>query len=148
MKLWPEHQPGKQPLTPKEAAVMSLGVVIGGIPAVAAAHLIFFVPLGTALLWYGLVSYLTLAHSWSSLDWASKRTAGRTRGCFVIFVFCLFVVVAVVQKANEPFPDWAIASLILGGVAAYSVAGIWGVRNFLRWRRASFLEGFEITHSS
>ena len=119
---------------------MSLCVVIGGIPAVAVAHLMFFVPLGTALLWYGLASYLTLAHSWSSLDWATKRAAGRARGIFVVFVVCLFIVLVVVQKEHEPFPAWAIASLICGGVAAYSVAGYWGVQNFLRWRRGEFTD--------
>ena len=117
---------------------MSLSVLVGGIPVIFAAYYFFYVPLGTAFLWYGLAVYLTLAVSWSFLDWSTRRAAIRGNNYFVAFVFCLLVVVLIVQKEHEPFPQWGVALVVVAGVAGYSVAGICGIRNFLRWRRGEF----------
>lgn len=130
----------KQPLTPRQAVVISLCVMLGGIPAVLAAHVFLDEPLGTALLYFVLALYLTLAFSWSFLDWQTRRLAINGNNAFVVFAVALIIVLAVVQKDHEPFPGWAIASLVVAGVAGYSVAGICGVRNFIRWRRGEFLE--------
>jgi hypothetical protein len=138
MSLSPAHS--KPPLTPKQAIVISLCVALGGIPAVLAAHVFLYEALGTAGLYYALALFLTLAVSWSFLDWQTRDLAIRGNNAFVMFAVALIIVVAVVQKEHEPFPGWAIASLIVAGVAGYSVAGICGIRNFIRWRRGEFAE--------
>jgi CDP-diglyceride synthetase len=128
----------KRPLTPRRALVISLCVLLGGIPAALAAHVFLYEPLGSTFLYYVLALYLTLAFSWSFLDWQTRNAAIKGNNAFVVFAVALIIVLAVVQKEHEPFPGWAIASLIVGGVAGYSVAGVCGVRNFIRWRRGEF----------
>ena len=128
----------QRPMTPRQALIITLCVLLGGIPAVIAAHVFLYVPLGTAWLYYAGAAYLSFAVSWSYLDWQTRNAAIRGHNAFVIFAVCLIIVVFVIQKEHEPFPDWAIVLLIVAGIAGYSVAGFCGVRNFLRWRRGEF----------
>jgi hypothetical protein len=124
--------------TPRQALIISLCVLFGGIPAVFAAHFFLYVPFGEASLYYAGAVYLTFAVSWSYLDWKTRNAAIRGHNAFVIFTVGLLVVLLIIQKEHEPFPHWAIALLIIAGVAGYSVAGYCGIRNFLRWRRGEF----------
>jgi hypothetical protein len=128
----------KPPLEARWAVVLSLIAFPGGLIAVAAAHLLFYVPLGTAFLWYAVVAYLTVAFSWSSLDRRTRNAAVRGNNAFIIFAVCLLGVLTIVQEDYEPFPTWATVLLVAAGVGGYSVMGIHGVRNFLRWRRGDF----------
>jgi hypothetical protein len=127
--------------TPKQALTISLCVLFGGIPAVIAAHFFLYVPFSTAWLYYAGAAYLAFAVSWSYLDWKTRNAAIRGHNAFVVFAVCLLVVVLITQKEHEPFPRWAIALMIAAGVAGYSVAGFFGLRNFLRWRRGEFSNG-------
>ncbi len=136
MSLLPAQS--KRLATPKQALVISLCVLFGGIPIVFAAHAFFYVPFGTALLCYAGAVYLSFAVSWSYLNWETRNAAIKGHNAFVIFAVSLFIVVLVIQKEHEPFPRWAIALLIAAGVSGYSVAGFCGIRNFLRWRRGEF----------
>jgi peptidoglycan/LPS O-acetylase OafA/YrhL len=130
----------KRLATPKQALIISLCVLFGGIPAVFAAHIFLYEPFSTAFLYYGVATYLTLAVSWSYVDSKTRNAAIKGHNVFVIFAVCLFIVVLVVQKEHEPFPRWAIALLIAAGVAGYSIAGVCGIKNFLRWRRGEFAD--------
>lgn len=128
----------KPPLEPRWAVVLSLTAVLGGLIAVAAAYLLLFVPLVTALCYYVLVAYLFAAYSWASLDWRTRNAAVRGHNAFVIFAVCLLVVLLIVQDEHEAFPTWATVLLVAAGVAGYSVMGVQGFRNFLKWRRGDF----------
>ncbi len=132
--------PAKPPLEPRWAVVLSLIAILGGLIVVAAACLLLFVPLVTGLCWYALVVYLVVAYSWASLDWRTRAAAIRGNNAFIIFVVCLLVVLLIVQDEHEPFPTWATVLLVAAGVAGYSVMGVQGFRNFLRWRRGDFKE--------
>ena len=131
----------KPPLEPKWAVIFSLIALPGGLIAVAAAHLLLFVPLTTAFLWYAVVAYLVVAFSWSSLDRRTRNAAVRGNNAFIIFAVCLLVVLIVVQDEHEAFPVWATVLLAAAGIAGYSVMGIHGLRNFLRWRRGDLGAG-------
>ncbi len=133
--------PAKPPLEPKWAVILSLGAFPGGLLPVAAAHLVFLVPLATALLWYALVVYFVAAFSWSSLERRTRHAAIRGNNAFVIFTVCLLILLIIVQDEHEAFPTWATVLLVVAGVAGYSVMGIHGVRNFLRWRRGDIGAG-------
>ena len=139
MSIFPAK--AKRLATPKQALVISLCVLFGGIPAVIAAHFFLYVPFSTAWLDYAGAVYLAFAISWSYLDWATRDAAIKGHNAFVVFAGCLFVVVLVTQKEHEPFPRWAIVSMIAAGVAGYSIAGYCGLRNFRRWRRGEFSDG-------
>lgn len=128
----------KPPLEPRWAVVFSLVAILGGLIAVAAAYLWLFVPLVTALCYYLLVAYLSAAFSWASLDWRTRNAAVRGNNAFVIFTVCLLVVLLIVTDEHEAFPTWATVMLVAAGVAGYSVMGVQGFRNFLRWRRGDF----------
>jgi hypothetical protein len=131
----------RRSLTPRQALIISLSVIVGGIPAVLAAWYYFDVPLGAACLSYGLAVYLALAVSWSYLALGTRNAAIRGHNAFVIFTVCVVALLVLTQKEHEPFPAWAMGSLIVAGVAAYSVVGICGLKNFLRWRRGEFSDG-------
>lgn len=128
----------KAPLEPKSAVVISLVAITGGIPLVVAAHVLFFVPISAAFYWYAAAAYLTMGLSWSSLELHSRNAAIRGHNAFVCVALCLFLVLLVVQEDYEPFPMWATVLLVAVGIAGYSVMGICGFRNFLRWRRGDF----------
>jgi len=145
MRIFPV--PARRLATPRQALVISLCVLFGGIPAVLAAQSFFYVPLGEASLYYAGAVYLTFAVSWSFLDWKTRNAAIRGHNTFVIFTICLLVVLVIIQKEHEPFPRWAIALEIAVGIAGYSIAGFCGVWNFLRWRRGEFSNGHSETNN-
>src|SRR4051794_11700039 len=129
---------GRPPLTPKHAIIISLCVLLGGIPAAFAANSFLLVPLGTAFLYCAGAAYLAVAFAWSYLDWKTRNAAIRGNNAFVFFAVCLFILLLVIQKEHEPFPKWAIGLLVAAGIAGYSVAGFCGVKNFVRWRRGEY----------
>ncbi len=115
--------------------ILSLIAFPCGLAGVAAAHMLLYVPLMTAFLWYALVAYLVVAFSWAFLDWRTRNAAVRGNNAFIVFAVCLFGVLIFVQDEHEPFPTWATVLLVAAGIAGYSVMGLHGYRNFLRWRR-------------
>ena len=128
----------KPPLEPQWAVIFSLIAFPGGLVVVAAAHVLFFVPFATAFFWYAIAAYLVVAFSWSSLEWRTRNAAVRGNNAFVIFAVCLVVVLLIVQDEHEAFPTWATVLLVAAGIAGYSVMGVQGFRNVLRWRRGDF----------
>ncbi len=129
-----------RPLEPKWAVIFTLAACPGGLVLVGLAHWLLYVPLPTALLWYALVAYLTISFSWSSLDWHSRRAAIKGNNAFVILAVCILVVVIIVQDEGQAFPMWATILLVAAGVLGYSVVGVCGVRNFVRWRRGTLAQ--------
>jgi len=134
----PQIRLDKPPLEPKWAVIISLTTIIAGLLAVAVAHLLFYVPLSTALLCYVLVAYLTLGLSWSFLEWNSRNAAIRGNNYFVYFAIVIVLIAMISTDSYEPFPRWAVVALILGGIAGYSVMGFCGIKNFIRWKRGKF----------
>ena len=109
-----------------------------GLFVVAAIHMLFLVPLATALVWYAIAAYLVVGFAWSSLNWRTYAAAIRGNNVFVMLALCLFAVIADVQDDYEAFPTWATALIVVGAIAGYSVMGVCGFRNFRRWRRGDF----------
>ena len=125
-------------LEPKQAVTFSLIAFPCGLIVVAAVHLLFFVPIAVAFFWYAIVAYFVIGLSWSSLELRTRNAAVRGNNAFVVFVVCLLVVLLIVQDEYEAFPTWATVLLVAAGIAGYSVMGVYGFRNFLRWRRGDF----------
>jgi phosphatidylglycerophosphate synthase len=136
MSVFPTH--AKRTATPRQAIIISLTVLLGGVPAVFASNYFFSVPLVTAFLCYGFAVYVSVAVSWSYLDGKTRNAAIRGHNLFVIFAVCLFAILLLIQKEHEPIPGWAVTLFITAGVAGYSVAGFCAVKNFWRWRRGEF----------
>jgi len=128
----------KPPLEPKWSIIMSLSVLIGGLVIVCLANFYFYVPLVTALLWYGVVVYITFGFSWSLLEWRTRNAAIRGHNAFVVFTVCLLGVLIIVQEDYEAFPTWGVVLLIVAGIAGYSVGVICGVRNLVKWLRGEY----------
>jgi len=128
------------PLTPRQAIAITVGGVSLGAIVVVVSCVIYLVPWPTALGWYAVGAFFTVAFPWVGLDWETKNSAVRAHNRFVYFAVAVFVLVLILQYGTEgqPFPRWGIAALIVAGIAAYSVMAYHAVRNFRRWRRGEF----------
>ena len=105
------------------------------------AHLYLFTPWPNAFAWYGLVVYITLGFAWSYLEWPSRNAAVRGNNLFVLVVVALVVAATFTTRQGEPFPTWAMVAGVIAGIVGYSVAAVYGVRNFIRWRRGFYQAG-------
>ena len=125
----------KVPITPKQAIMLNLIGLIGGIVLVVISNLFFYVSLKKAFIFYAIGAFFVIAFPWACLRMETKNRSFRAHNCFVIFAVVLFIVVMIVQWGTEhqPFPIWAIATLILGGCIAYSVMAYYAVQNFIKW---------------
>ena len=127
-------------MTPRQAVAISLGGLSAGAVVVALACTLFLVPFGEALIYYAIGGYLVVAFPWACLDRESQRQVIRAHNRLVYFFGALLVLTLIAQWATDakPFPKWAVAVLIVGAVASYSVMGYHAVVNFRRWRRGDF----------
>lgn len=125
----------KVPITPKQAIMLNLIGLVVGIVIVLISNFFFYVPLKKACIWYAIGVFFVIAFAWPCLRRETKNRSVRVHNCFVIFAVVLFIVVMIVQWGTEhqPFPVWAIATLILGGCIAYSVMAYYAVQNFIKW---------------
>jgi hypothetical protein len=130
----------KPPLTAPQAVAISLGGVAVSIIGGIVAYTLFLVPLWQALAGCAVVSFFSLAFPWASLEWQTRNRAVRAHNRFVYFVLAMVVVILILQsgKEKQPFPAWAIAAVIIAGVAAYSVMAYYAVLNFGKWRAGAF----------
>jgi len=130
----------KAPLAPRQAVFISLGGLAVGIVAAVVACTFFSVPLGQAMVGYAVISFFALAFPWASLESQARNHAVRAHNLFVYFVIAILVVTLLVQWGTEkkPFPLWAIAAIVVAGIAAYSVMAYYAIRNFRRWRNGDF----------
>ena len=128
------------PLTPRQAMCISLGGLGGGVVVLVLACTLGFVPFWQAVIWFAIGAFFLLAFPWASLDWETKNRAVRAHNFFVYFTIAIVVVALVVQwkPKEEPFPKWAIAAIIVAGVAAYSVMARHAIANFQKWRHGDF----------
>ena len=134
----PKADRTKPPLTPIWAVRFSLAAVLGGLVLVFVANRWLYVPLKTAFLIYLGCAYLTVALSWASLELRTYNWAIRGHNLFIYSAFCLFLMVMLIQDSYEAFPTWATIGLFGVGGFGYSVAGICGFRNFIKWGRGGY----------
>jgi len=128
----------KPPLTPQQARMMSLAVLVGGPPIAFLAHLLLLQPWHIVALWYVLVLYLTVGLSWSFLEWRTRHRVIRTWNYFIILAVLLFLIVTLTQDEHKPFPRYGILLLLLGGAIVTGVLGATAIHNFRRWRKGEF----------
>jgi O-antigen/teichoic acid export membrane protein len=123
------------PITPKQAIMMTLIGIIGGIVIVVISNLFFYVALEKACTWYVIGVFFAIAFPWASLKRETRNRSIRAHNRFIIFAVIVFIAVIVVQWRTEhqPFPVWGIILLILGGCIAYSVIAYYAVHNFFKW---------------
>ena len=135
----------KVPITPKQAIMLNLIGLIGGIVLVVISNLFFYVSLKSACIFYAIGAFFVIAFPWACIKMETKNRSIRSHNRFVIFAVILFVFVMIVQWGTEhqPFPVWAIAILILGACIAYSVMAYFAVQNFVKWYKGE-LEGGKI----
>ena len=115
--------------------------MVGGIACVALAHRYLLTPWHVAFAWYGVVAYITVGFAWSCLEWPSRNAAVRGNNLFVLIVVVLVVIAAFTSREGETFPAWAIVAGAIAAVVGYSVGAVYGVRNFIRWRRGFYEAG-------
>lgn len=129
-------------LTPRQAVTTSLAGVAGGIVVVAFSRTVFSVPLVQALVWYAVAGFILVAFSWAALDGRTWSQSVRAHNGFMVLAVGVVTVVLVAQwrTTGQPFPKWAVAALIIGACAAYSVTAFHAVANFRRWRRGEIRE--------
>ena len=130
----------KPPLAPRQAVFISLGGLAAGIVAVVLACTVFLVPLWQAMAYFAVGAYFVLALPWASLEWKTKNRAVRAHNYFVYFFIATVILILVMQWGTEhmSFPLWAVAIIVVAGVAAYSVMGYYAIINFRRWRHGEF----------
>ena len=128
----------KPPLTPREAAVMSLVVLLAGPVVAAVACVVLQQQPRVVALWYIGILYLTTGLSWSFLERRTRSRVIRTWNAFVMGAFLLFLVLAVTQEDYAPFPRSGVVLLLLGGAVVAVVMGATALQNFIRWRRGEF----------
>jgi hypothetical protein len=133
----------KPPLTPKQATMMSLVVLTGGLPLGILAYLFLLQPLHIVALWYMVVSYLMVCLSWSFLEWRTRNRFVRTWNAFIVYFLLLIVFVTLTQDNYEPFPSYGIFLLFLGGSVVAIVIGATALQNFRRWRKGEFQTDIE-----
>jgi multisubunit Na+/H+ antiporter MnhB subunit len=130
----------KPPLTARQAMSISLGGLGVGVVVLVLACTLYFVPFWQAVIWYAIGAFFLLAYPWACLDREAKNRAIRAHNLFVYFTIAIVVLTLVVQwkPREEPFPKWAIAAIIVAGVAAYSVMARHAIANFQKWRHGDF----------
>lgn len=136
------YTPGvrKPPLAPRQALAINLGGLAVGMVVVILACTLYLVPFWQAMMWYAIGALFVLAFPWACLEWETRNRAVRAHNRFVYFVIAIVVVVLVTQwgKERKPFPTWAVAAIIVAGVAAYSVMAFYAIVNFQKWRHGDF----------
>ncbi len=120
--------------------LISLCGLAVGIVAVVIACTFFLVPLWQAMVCYAVGAFFVLAFPWASLEWQTRNRAVRAHNRFVYFVVATLIVTLVTQWGTEkkPFPVWAVAAIVVAGIAAYSVMAYYAIMNFRRWRHGDF----------
>jgi hypothetical protein len=126
-----------KPLEPKWAVWFSLATPFG-VAFVFLANRYLLTPWHVAFAWYGIVAYIVVALSWSSLERESRNAAIRGNNVFVVTAFVLVAIAMFTTREGEPFPKWALIVGIIAAVGGYSVAGVFAVRNFMRWLRGYY----------
>ncbi len=81
------------------------------------------------------MAYLGTAFPWSSLEWPTKNAAIRGHNAFVIIAICVFVIATITGESYSEFPKWGTYTLIITAAIGYSVMGVCGARNFMKWLR-------------
>lgn len=128
----------KRTVTPLGAMRYSLAALFGGLAVVAAVHRWAGVPLATAFLVYLACAYLVVALSWAALESRTYRIAMGFHHAFIYAFLALVVVLVLMQEGFRPLPDWALTVVLCVSGACYSVAGVCGFRNFIKWGRGGY----------
>lgn len=128
----------KPPCEPKWAIIFSiLALPVGTIGAIL-AHYFLYTSWIESIGWSALFVYLTLGLFWSFLDWHTRHLAIRGNNFFVVLAVIVFIIATITGEDYGPFPTWGTVVLIVGGIAGYSVLGVCGIINFLKWRKGEF----------
>jgi hypothetical protein len=119
---------------------ISLGGLATVIVGAVLACTVFLVPLWQAMAGFAVGAFFVLAFPWASLAWETRNRSVRAHNYFVYFVIATLIVTVIVQWGGDKlsFPLWAVAGIVVAGVAAYSVMAYHAVINFQRWRRGEF----------
>jgi len=130
----------KPPLTPQQARTISLVVLVAGPLVAVLAHVFLCQPLRVVALSYIAVLYLTVGLSWSFLEWRTHYRVTNTWKWFLIYAILLFLILIFIFILDEgdPFPEYAIVLLVLGGAVVAVVMGATALHNFKRWREGEF----------
>jgi len=128
----------KPMLTPLAAMRFSLAALFGGLGLVAAIHRWCGVPLSTAFLVYLACVYLVVALSWAALEPRTYRIAMGFHHAFLYSFVGLVVVLVLMQEGFRPLPAWALTSVLGASGVCYTVAGVCGFRNFIKWGRGGY----------
>ncbi len=125
----------KPPLTPRQAAAISLGGLAAGMAVTILACTVYLMPFWEAFAYYAIWASFVLAFPWACLQQDTKDRVVRALNRFKYFAVAILIVVLVMQWGTErtPFPIWAIAALITAGLAAFSVVAYCAIVNFHKW---------------
>lgn len=128
----------RSPLTPKWAFRISILTAIGGLLIACGIVVFGHIPTAVAFLGYLLALYLTVGYSWSSVERRTRRLARMGQSSALAFIGCAIILSMIYQKLTGEIPNWLIYTTVSVAVAGYSVMGVYGFRNFVRWRRGVY----------
>jgi len=128
----------EQSLKPLAAMRNSLAALFGGLGLVAVVHRWCGVPLPTAFLVYLACVYLIVALSWAALEPRTYRMAMGFHHAFVYSFVALVVVLVLMQEGFRPLPAWALTGVLAVSGVCYTIAGVCGFRNFIKWGRGGY----------
>ena len=123
------------PLRPHWAIVFTIAACPVGFALAVLARYFLYASWQQALGWWAVMAYLATAFPWSALEWPTRNAAVRGHNAFVITAICVFAIATVTGESYSEFPRWGTVTLIVAAILGYSVMGICGVRNFVKWLR-------------
>jgi hypothetical protein len=129
----PDHQ--QPPLRPFWAIVFTIAACPVGLILAVLAHYFLYASWQQALGWWAVMAYLATAFAWSALEWPTRNAAVRGHNAFVIIAISVFATATVTGESYSEFPRWGTITLIVAAIIGYSVMGICGVRNSVKWLR-------------
>lgn len=123
----------KPPLRPHWAIVFTIAACPVGLTLAVLSHYVLYASWQQALGWWAVMAYLATAFPWSALEWSTRNAAVRGHNAFVITAICVFAIATVTGESYSEFPRWGTVTLIVAATLGYSVMGICGARNFVKW---------------
>lgn len=135
----PEYH--KPPLRPGWAIGFTIAACPAGLAFAVLAHYFLYIPWRQALGWWAVAAYLATAFAWSALEWPTRNAAVRGHNAFIITAVCVFAIATVTGESYSEFPRWGTIALIVAATLGYSVMGVCGAWNFVKWLRGQIAGG-------
>ena len=126
------HEP---PLRPGWAITFTIAACPAGLALAVMAHYFLYIPWGQALGWLAVSAYLATAFAWSALEWPTRNAAVRGHNAFIVAAICVFAIATVTGESYSEFPRWGTITLVVAALLGYSVMGVCGACNFVKWLR-------------